>query len=358
MPRRSRSGFTLIELLVVIGIIVLLMALLLPAVQKVREAANRMICANSLKQITLAAHNYHNDRQALPPGFNGDKDPNAPLFLGQGPYIGVLTYLLPYVEQDAVFKGMQIVNLSIRYGNPSSSGALETCEPWWNRTVNQNMAQARIKLFICPSDTPYELPTARNFVCFASWNQGSAASGVPNTGGYIVSPTATPYNSMGRTNYIGVSGCGDGPVNSWNLYRGLLSNRSNRTLGQSTARDGTSNTLLFGEHCFTPTVGPRVASCFWIGAGTCTTGYGMADQTNNSLNQFLWSSMHPAGVNFSFADGAVKVLRRVPLMNPGAYPFASGPAAVMATAPPDWILFQELGGWNDGGLRDTADIVD
>src|SRR5271163_3159782 len=102
----KRRAFTLIELLVVIAIIGILIALLLPAVQKIREAAARMSCANNLKQISLAAMNYENQFLSLPPGIN--VSPNATTggyTLGapySGPYIGFLCYLLPYVEQSNI----------------------------------------------------------------------------------------------------------------------------------------------------------------------------------------------------------------------------------------------------------------
>jgi prepilin-type N-terminal cleavage/methylation domain-containing protein len=105
-PRASRSGFTLIELLVVIAIIAVLIGLLLPAVQKVREAANRMACTNNLKQLGLAIHNFHGVFGTMPPYFgtypqNMPGPPNA-----TGPYGGWFVFLLPYVEQDAVYNKM------------------------------------------------------------------------------------------------------------------------------------------------------------------------------------------------------------------------------------------------------------
>ena len=329
MRRRlsMRTAFTLVELLVVIAIIVLLMSLLLPAIQKVREAANKMICGNNLKEICIATHNYHADYTYLPPGYLG------PLAGAGGNYqrVGILCMILPYVEQDNLFK--QLVNPS----QPTKAfdfGLKHVTLPWYTNTLDFNLARAKIKLYVCPSDDPFTNILAVGV--FVHWTgTGANATAFPNS----------VASDLGRSNYAGVCGA-LGIGGPYAQYEGILCDRTSNTLGQIAVQDGTSNTMLFGEFLASndptfkqPQIRHYAAS--WMGIGAGGTAAGMPEVQEPPW--YCFGSRHPGGVQFCFADGSVRTLRR-------------GNTATLFSA--DWFELQEMAGRNDGGTRDWSSLVD
>jgi prepilin-type N-terminal cleavage/methylation domain-containing protein/prepilin-type processing-associated H-X9-DG protein len=134
--RARRPAFTLIELLVVIAIIGVLVSLLLPAVQKVREAANRSKCSNNLKQMGIALHHYADTFNMLPSGGEGTNFAVAPTGPSQFDLHSTFTLILPYIEQNNIYAQM---NLKYRYNDPA-----------W--PANQAAAKTAIPLYICPTD--------------------------------------------------------------------------------------------------------------------------------------------------------------------------------------------------------------
>jgi prepilin-type N-terminal cleavage/methylation domain-containing protein len=188
-PRSVRSAFTLIELLVVIAIIAVLIGLLLPAVQKIREAANRIKCANNLKQMALACHNYHDTNGKLPPFSIGGLPTDNSNVQASAHFL-----LLPYVEQDNLY----------RQGFTANGAAIS----WLVRT-------GVVKTYYCPNDT--------------STSEGRFSAG-------DLSNTRLSVNGVGFgvTNYAYNAQVGTGKMSLPNVT------------------DGTSNTTLFGErmgHC-------------------------------------------------------------------------------------------------------------
>jgi prepilin-type N-terminal cleavage/methylation domain-containing protein/prepilin-type processing-associated H-X9-DG protein len=202
-----RRGFTLIELLVVIAIIAVLIGLLLPAVQKVREAAARMSCSNNLKQIGLGLHNYEGTNQAFPPAFRGV---GAPAYSSFPPYFfswSVLAELTPYLEQTNVYNTMDLTQPI--YVPPDYNIS----------TQNQLAVSLTVKIFLCPSD-----------------------KGTSPGGGYGLT-------TIGPTNYAANIGTGTtnggAPYGSpWNSD-GLFRAKDKTRFGDIS--DGTSNTAAFSE---------------------------------------------------------------------------------------------------------------
>jgi prepilin-type N-terminal cleavage/methylation domain-containing protein/prepilin-type processing-associated H-X9-DG protein len=263
---RRRGGFTLIELLVVIAIIAILIGLLLPAVQKVREAAARTKCQNNLKQIALGLHNYHSAYQKFPPGWKGNP----------GPSWGWSTYLLPYVEQQNLYNLLSPDTVTMTTVFQNNVPALQT----------------QLSVFRCPSDDGPDPNNNRKFT--------------------VVVPGQSI--AIGTSNYPG-NGGNDGDT-------GLFQQDTQIKIGDVT--DGTSNTIAVGER----KSADGAFAALWAGLSQVSgetdggpggaqgavrgyTYYRMPDgatDTGVTWPDLAFSSRHTGGANFAFCDGSVHFL--------------------------------------------------
>ena len=286
-PNSSRQrAFTLIELLVVIAIIAILIGLLLPAVQKVREAASRMSCSNNLKQIGLGLHNYHDTYLVFPPGFTATAAPGGDV----SPGWGWSFYILPYVEQENLY----------RQANQTAS------------VTTSPVIRQKVKNYICPSDIQQEP--------FQVYGPG----GVPLTG-----ITAAP------SSYAAFVGGDETEVttgDSNGVFHGCFYRNSKTRITDIT--DGTSHTALVAERACGITQGT------WAGAlpgarmrlGSKNPVYPINPNMDYDTDLFglihsNWinatnnqsddggtddaSSFHTGGANHLYGDGSVRFLRNI-----------------------------------------------
>jgi prepilin-type N-terminal cleavage/methylation domain-containing protein len=299
MHRSCRSsGFTLIELLVVIAIIGVLIGLLLPAVQKVREAANRTKCQNNLKQIGLAIHNFHDANGVLPPQFGYL---NA---TGSGDFGTIFFFLLPYIEQSGLWNQSYIQTTDTV---PPSANGFSPYPPSVPYLRQQGTHDSRftvggqnVKIYICPTDV-----SQQEVLPYWGWSGGSYASNFQIFGGN----PASPYGPT----------CSD-----WYAPANLQSWDGSAHIPASIP-DGTSNTVMVAEkygNCNSPrgsahggTVWARwdcpdefqPAFAVWVTGPASMFQVQPEPHDTSACNPAVASTSHQA-MNACFADGSVHVL--------------------------------------------------
>jgi prepilin-type N-terminal cleavage/methylation domain-containing protein/prepilin-type processing-associated H-X9-DG protein len=314
VPRLDRrAGFTLIELLVVIAIIAILIGLLLPAVQKVREAAARMACSNNLKQIGLAIHAYHDTEGAIPINRYGDY--TAASAFG-GAYFtssswSFLAVLLPYLEQKNLYQSGSIAN-SIATGKaqPGLAGT---------PAIGDSPAiSAVVKTYLCPSD------------------RASALGQFTESTRYMRTPAGTYASiTVGLTSYKGVLGAnwnygiwpnGPSPTSGgdgfWGANGIFTLNSWQHPVRLTDITDGTSNTFLVGEDTFdesaaVSTITTAGEGWAWAHSVEATLTCAIPPNAMKNGGPVRWQewqdyhgfkSRHTGGVQFLFGDGSVRFI--------------------------------------------------
>lgn len=319
---KRRRGFTLIELLVVIAIIAILIGLLLPAVQKVREAAARAQCQNNLKQIGLAVHNYHDVYIGLPAwGFDFNPAPTGNPLGAQTQGHAALSQILPYIEQDNVARISRLDRSVIDPLNLPPPLALS----------NNPAGLAKIKIFKCPSSPQHEI------------NYGTYFAPINPSGAVI---------ALGGTDYAPIRGLRQSFVNQCAPQSPWPGTDENAAMGQRTTYpkistmqlvqigDGTSNSILFveaaGRHD-NYVKGRKVATfvllnAAWADYNTKITVHGASSDGSvigggccvmNCNNNDEVYAFHSGGSNILRGDGSVGFVRES---------IASGVFAAMVTA--------------------------
>jgi prepilin-type N-terminal cleavage/methylation domain-containing protein/prepilin-type processing-associated H-X9-DG protein len=322
--RAPRRGFTLIELLVVIAIIAVLIGLLLPAVQAAREAARRIQCVNNLKQLGLAAHNYHDVNLSFPPGCTA-------MWVVDQAETGVqgVSSTVPRSSHSYLIAMLQFIEGGTLYNALNSSMHVNTC-------ANSTIHGVGLSFMWCPSDpaVTQRIDTSPHGD-FSGWcfqhpqvfMRYTSYGG--NYGTWYISPTDVTDVNFGAK------------VANEN---GMIAKYLTVPIGAVT--DGTSNTLLIGEWAY-GRLNQFDQMCYhwWTAANfqdtMFTTQYPINPkfQGGDDGNIFpgCTGSFHPGGANFAFADGSVKFLKDT--ISAWTLPNGSNPANIAATGPGGTYVF-------------------
>jgi prepilin-type processing-associated H-X9-DG protein len=289
-----------------------LIGLLLPAVQKIREAAARTKCQNNLKQIAPGCHGFAVLQGYLPPGILGDGLNLGTNPTDSGPYAGCLAFILPYVEQDAIYRQLRI-NWSVKsVGGPA----------WYLNAGNIAAAQTRISIYMCPSDTVEDVfQNSSAYIAAAEvYFTGSPLPGSGANWGIFSTPRSayTPHG-IGLTNYAGCGGVYGTLPGSWAgvqfaQYRGMMlavtkTEMNVVTLEAVAGADGAVNTIMIGEWIGSSYGATRDVGHPCICSGSAPTFGGIPSDPKN-VHWFDWSSKHTGMmVNFAMGDGSVRAVR-------------------------------------------------
>jgi prepilin-type N-terminal cleavage/methylation domain-containing protein/prepilin-type processing-associated H-X9-DG protein len=323
---RQRSAFTLIELLVVIAIIAVLIGLLLPAVQKVREAANRAKCTNNLKQIGLALHNYHDVNQRFPFGKGPDyigKIPGCPVYPRWSPH----SQLLPYVEQQNLYNS---IDFNFPPETPGMEGPVINFMPAWQNPKRENAMACRTVVpgFLCPSDPAgqpadwlgqnnYLANLGTTFLCDLSEQLKST-----------IAPSETPTGVFYYLSRVRIADLTDGTSQTVLFSEKLRGNgnpnpRTDMLIMQNQVTLDDTYKTCTGMNPNTATPLTSKQGWSWVmGEMCCTTynhvsgpntitcaGIGFPGSMANMAMQVPPSSAHPGGVNALLGDGSVRFIQ-------------------------------------------------